>query len=275
MTIPRGPQGTKAARDLLTTRRSAVSDRATSLTEPWKTHVTGLKRAYDEAIALLPPTDQTPVPMELELHLRCLYSMWDATEYVLSLLPEKPDARSGQDQKTVSMSAGRQFGSAVAGERVEALERRVDEQFKAGDLVPRDFCMELCRMAKEAGIKEGEQRVSDELAAHEARKQLIAKHRGLVQTRGFAMPGEQWESILAEPEAEFQAALIKVSSRVEALQKRGLALNSESPLAGNLWLPDEFWPCFEELLAERAAVRDQQVAPGTPASRQPPRVMIV
>jgi len=273
MTIPRGPQGTKAARDLLTTRRCAMSDRATSLTEPWKTHVTGLKRAYDEAIALLPPTDQTPVPMELELHLRCLYSMWDATEDVLSLLAEKPDARFDQNQKTASMSAGRQFGSAVAGE--PGVEREVGARFKEGDLVPRDFCMELCRMAKEAGIKEGEKKVRDELAAYEARKQLIAKRRGLVQTRGLAMPGEQWESILAEPEAEFQAALIKVSSRVEALQKRGLALNSESALAGNLWLPDEFWPCFEELLAERAAVRDQQVAPGTPASRQPPRVMIV
>jgi len=95
-----------------------------------------------------------------------------------------------------------------------------------------------------------------------------------LQTCGLPIPDARLEGVLAGTGEEFTAAQALAQSRIAALQQRGVALNSNSPLAAKVWLPEEQWQVFESLAVETLKGADPLVTSATPAAGGPPRVMV-
>jgi hypothetical protein len=285
MKIPTDLKDVKAIREFLTNIRTQVCGMADFLSEPWKTHFNDLKKHYDDAIAALPPTDAVPAALEANHHLACFYSCLANANALANMLGSALDSMIRKNAETVTTA----LNSAVGGEieklvtagtmfRKETVDGKITEaigaRVKAGELVEKETHTQLCTAAKDLGFKEGEKKVRDEITAKEARKSLINTRRASLQTCGLPVPDEKLEEALAGTEEQFKAAQTTAENRIAALQKKGVALNSKSPLLAKVWLPQEQWEVFESLAVETLRGGDPLVAPAVNPNNGVPKIMV-
>ena len=284
MKVPSDPKDLKAVREFLTTIRTQVCGMADNLSEPWKTHFTDLKKHYDDALASLPPTDQVPAAMEANHNLSCFYSCLANASALASMLGSAMDTMVKKNAETVATALASAVGADIekqiaAGtlfkpEGIQIkLTAHVAELTKTGELVLKETLTQLCSEASRLGLEAGEKKVRDEVVATAARQAVITTRKAGLQTCGLPVPDARLESVLAGTEDEFKAAQTLAQNRIAALQKRGVALNSNSPLGAKVWLPEEQWQVFESLAVETLKGGGDPLVT-SPATRERPRVMV-
>jgi hypothetical protein len=247
----------KAIRELLTTIRSQVCGYVDCLAEPWKTHFNALKQRYDEALGALPPTDQVPAAISAGKGLEAFFSCLMSANALAGMLGSEVRTLQG----TVASSMNSAVETAVA-QRIasgllfpkEVLDGRVAAEVAAkqtsGELVLKTTVTQLCSEAKAAGMAEGEAKIREEVAKTEAANKNIATRKGLLQTAGLPVPEAAFENILGGTEDEFATVRTTAEARIAGLQKKGIALNSKSPLLAKVYLPKDQWEIFESLAQE-------------------------
>ena len=278
---PIDPKDLNTIREVLTSFRTQICGAADTLGEPWKGQFLALKGDYDKMLSGLPPTDQVPAALEANSQLSCLHA---ALSSATSLSVMQGSAMASLSGKSAEASAA-QLASAVGAEiekqiaegtlfKAEGVEVKIAERIKTGDLVAKETCTQFCSAAKDLGLAEGEKKVRAEIAASAVRQSLITTRKAELQTCGLPIPDARLEGVLAGTGEEFTAAQALAQSRIAALQQRGVALNSNSPLAAKVWLPEEQWQVFESLAVETLKGADPLVTSATPAAGGPPRVMV-
>ena len=284
MKIPTDPKDIKAIREFLTSVRTQVCSLADCLSEPLKAHYDSLKKVYDDAIAGLPPTDAVPAAIEASHHLSCLCSCLMNANALCSLiatnandiLKKTPEVAATALNSAVGAEIEKQLaaGTLFKPETVTVkVTEAIDAKTKAGDLVPKETATQLCSAAKDLGLQEGEKKVRDEIAAAAARQTLINTRKATLQTCSLPIPDSKLEGVLAGTDDEFKAAQKLVEDRKVALQKKGVALNSNSPLLGRLWLPQDQYDVFESLATETLHGGNPLVTNPGPTSSAP-KVMV-
>ena len=278
---PIDPKDLNTIREVLTSFRTQICGAADTLGEPWKGQFLALKGDYDKMLSGLPPTDQVPAALEANSQLSCLHAALSSATSLSVMLGSAMASLSG---KSAEASAA-QLASAVGAEiekqiaagtlfKAEGVEVKIAERIKTGDLVAKETCTQLCSAAKDLGLAEGEKKVRAEIAASAVRQSLITTRKAELQTCGLPIPDARLEGVLAGTGEEFTAAQALAQSRIAALQQRGVALNSNSPLAAKVWLPEEQWQVFESLAVETLKGADPLVTSATPAAGGLPRVMV-
>jgi len=285
---PIDPKDLNTIRQVLTSFRTQICGAADTLGEPWKGQFVALKGDYDKMLSGLPPTDQVPAALEANSHLSCLHAaLASATSLSVmmgSAMASLAAASTGSGQGSAQAPAA-QLASAVSAEiekqiaagtlfKAEGVEVKIAERIRTGDLVAKETCTQFCSAAKDLGLAEGEKKVREEIAASAVRQSLISTRKAELQTCGLPIPDARLEGVLAGTGEEFTAAQALAQSRIAALQQRGVALNSNSPLAAKVWLPEEQWQVFESLAVETLKGADPLVTSATPAAGGPPRVMV-
>ena len=278
---PIDPKDLNTIKEVLTSFRTQICGAADTLGEPWKGQFLALKGDYDKMLSGLPQTDQVPAALEANSQLSCLHAALSSATSLSVMLGSAMASLSG---KSAEASAA-QLASAVGTEiekqlaagtlfKAEGVEAKIAERIKTGDLVAKETCTQLCSAAKDLGLAEGEKKVRAEIAAGAVRQSLITTRKAELQTCGLPIPDARLEGVLAGTGEEFTAAQALAQSRIAALQQRGVALNSSSPLAAKVWLPEEQWQVFESLAVETLKGADPLVTNATPAAGGPPRVMV-
>lgn len=284
MKIPTDPKDVKSIREFLTTVRSQVCGMADYLSEPWKTHFNDLKKHYDDALASLPPTDMVPAANEAHHHLSCFYSCLANANALASMLGSAMDSMIKKNAEQVATALNSAVDAKLqerlkAGELVLKVDvdavvtKAIGERTKAGELVEKELHHQLCSAAKDLGLKEGEQKVRTEIEAEKTRKAKIGERKTHLQTCGLPIPDEKLESVLGGSDDDFKTAQKLAEDRLAALAKKGVALNSESPLRMRVWLPQDQYEIFELMAIENLKSGDGLVTSnGAPGSA--PKVMI-
>ena len=278
---PIDPKDLNTIREVLTSFRTQICGAADTLGEPWKGQFVALKGDYDKMLSGLPPTDQVPAALEANSHLSCLHAALSSATALSVMMGSAMASMAGKSAEAVTA----QLASAVSAEiekqiaagtlfKAEGVEVKIAERIKTGDLVAKETCTQLCSAAKDLGLAEGEKKVRAEIAASAVRQSLISTRKAELQTCGLPIPDARLEGVLAGTGEEFTAAQALAQSRIAALQQRGVALNSNSPLAAKVWLPEEQWQVFESLAVETLKGADPLVTSATPAAGGPPRVMV-
>jgi len=292
---PIDPKDLNTIREVLTSFRTQICGAADTLGEPWKGQFLALKGDYDKMLSGLPPTDQVsafvplgaglrpdePAALEANSQLSCLHA---ALLSATSLSVMQGSAMASLSGKSAEASAA-QLASAVGAEiekqiaegtlfKAEGVEVKIAERIKTGELVAKETCTQFCSAAKDLGLAEGEKKVRAEIAASAVRQSLITTRKAELQTCGLPIPDARLEGVLAGTGEEFTAAQALAQSRIAALQQRGVALNSNSPLGAKVWLPEEQWQVFESLAVETLKGADPLVTSATPAAGGLPRVMV-
>ena len=278
---PSDPKDLNTIKEVLTSFRTQICGAADTLGEPWKGQFLALKGDYDKMLSGLPPTDQVPAALEANSQLSCLHA---ALSSATALSVMMGSAMASQAGKGAEASAA-QLASAVGAEiekqiaegtlfKAEGVEVKIAERIKTGDLVAKETCTQFCSAAKDLGLAEGEKKVRAEIAASAARQSLITTRKADLQNCGLPIPDARLEGVLAGTGEEFTAVQALAQSRIAALQQKGVALNSNSPLAAKVWLPEEQWQVFESLAVETLKGADPLVTSATPAAGGLPRVMV-
>ena len=122
---------------------------------------------------------------------------------------------------------------------------------------------QLCSEARNLGITDGEKKVRDEIAAAEARAKKIGERKAALQKCGLPLPDATLDNLLAGTDEEFGVAQKKAEDRIAALRTKGVALNSQSPLAMKVWLPEDQYQVFESLALETIKGGDPMLTPPT------------
>ena len=278
---PSDPKDLNTIKEVLTSFRTQICAAADTLGEPWKGQFLALKGDYDKMLSGLPPTDQVPAALEANSQLSCLHA---ALSSATALSVMMGSAMASQAGKGAEASAA-QLASAVGAEiekqiaegtlfKAEGVEVKIAERIKTGDLVAKETCTQFCSAAKDLGLAEGEKKVRAEIAASAVRQSLITTRKAELQTCGLPIPDARLEGVLAGTGEEFTAVQALAQSRIAALQQKGVALNSNSPLGAKVWLPEEQWQVFESLAVETLKGADPLVTSATPAAGGLPRVMV-
>jgi len=289
---PIDPKDLNTIKEVLTSFRTQICGAADTLGEPWKGQFLALKGDYDKMLSGLPPTDQVsasagklrpdePAALEANSQLSCLHA---ALSSATALSVMMGSAMASQAGKGAEASAA-QLASAVGAEiekqiaegtlfKAEGVEVKIAERIKTGDLVAKETCTQFCSAAKDLGLAEGEKKVRAEIAASAARQSLITTRKADLQNCGLPIPDARLEGVLAGTGEEFTAVQALAQSRIAALQQKGVALNSNSPLGAKVWLPEEQWQVFESLAVETLKGADPLVTSATPAAGGLPRVMV-
>jgi hypothetical protein len=289
---PIDPKDLNTIKEVLTSFRTQMCGAADTLGEPRKGQFLALKGDYDKMLSGLPPTDQVsafarelrpdePAALEANSQLSCLHAaLSSATSLsvmlgsaMASLAGKSAEASAAQSASAVGAEIEKQIAAGTLF-KAEGVEVKIAERIKTGDLVAKETCTQLCSAAKDLGLAEGEKKVRAEIAAGAVRQSLITTRKAELQTCGLPIPDARLKGVLAGTGEEFTAAQALAQSRIAALQQRGVALNSNSPLAAKVWLPEEQWQVFESLAVETLKGADPLVTSATPAAGGPPRVMV-
>ena len=278
---PIDPKDLNTIKEVLTSFRTQICGAADTLGEPWKGQFLALKGDYDKMLSGLPPTDQVPAALEANSQLSCLHAaLSSATSLsvmlgsaMASLAGKSAEASAAQSASAVGAEIEKQIAAGTLF-KAEGVEVKIAGRIKTGDLVAKETCTQLCSAAKDLGLAEGEKKVRAEIAAGAVRQSLITTRKAELQTCGLPIPDARLKGVLAGTGEEFTAAQALAQSRIAALQQRGVALNSSSPLAAKVWLPEEQWQVFESLAVETLKGADPLVTSATPAAGGPPRVMV-
>lgn len=243
----------KAVRKFYEDQRQALCSMAEGLDEPLKTHFNALKKKYDDVLESLPVTEQTPGALETGKHLSALYSILTvANGLMCSSLNSVKTAGAALNSEAINkvlqdkIATGELFPKSVFDGKVAA---EVERLTKSGDYVPKATVQQLCSEAKNAGILEGENKIRQETQANADRAKVVETRKAQVQTAGLPLPAAEIEKLLGGSETEFSAHLKKAQDRFASLKKHS-ALNSKSPLMTKIWLADNEFSTFEQLLKD-------------------------
>jgi len=247
-------------RDVMNAAYDSVNP--SQLQEPWLTHYRKIKDDYDTVLKELSPSDQVMAAMDANRHLNSLYSMLTCANSMCSLLTNnitemKKGAMNALNSAvdaaiTERISKGELVAKAdVEGRVTTAVKAGIDAEIgnriTAGALVAKDTHTQLCSAAKELGLKEGRTAAEVSAAAEKARIETIATRKTLLATNGIPLPTGDIDAILAGTDEEFSALQATAKSRMENLMSKGVALNSDHALWGNIWKPEAEYKTFESL----------------------------
>jgi len=285
MKIPSDAKDITAMRAFFTEVRQQMCSMADNLSEPWKTHFNGLKEHYDQALAALPPTDAVPAAMEANKHLSAFYSCLANANALCSMLgASMASAVKDADAKLAlalnSAVAKEVLAKIAAGELVAKADlaglvaAALADRVKTGDFVEKATVLQLCSQATTTGLTQGEKKVRDEQAATAALQMVITTRKTHLQTCGVPVPDAALEAVLGGTEEAFAALQKTAEQRVAALQKKGVALNSKSPLGAKVWLPADQWTVFESLVTETIKGGDPLAAAPAHGAADAPKVMV-
>jgi len=255
MKLPTDPKDVAALKTFLEQVRSQVCGMADVLKEPFKSHFNELKNQFDSALSKLPPSEQVPAAMDAHQHLIGLCSCLCSASSLVTALSQKLNGMEEGFASALSSAVDVRLAASLAGGEfvkkadIEGLVAKgVEAKVTAGEVVAKDMVTSLCSAAKAKGLEEGELKVREEVKVKEVKTQLVSTRKAALATAGVPLPSEKLESILAADEAEFNGAKAKVEVRRGVLNKKGIALNSNTKdLAANLWLPEDQWTLFEQM----------------------------
>jgi hypothetical protein len=253
------PETVKFFRTALTSAQTALNSMPMpdGLEEPWKSHFNKIKSDYDSALRDLPPTDQAPAALNAHGHLQSLYSILTNLNGLACYMGECMNRMKGAHASALNSAADAEITRRVtAGELIpkDKLTPLVDaalaERLKAGDLVPRETVTQLCSEATKNGLAAGLKQAADAAQATAATAAVIATRKGVLQTAGVPLPGDDLWNLLGGTDAEFTAARTTAEGRRKELEDAGVVLASDSVLWSKVWLPEDQYKTFAALAKE-------------------------
>jgi hypothetical protein len=230
---------------------------ADCLSEPWKSHYTSLKAQYDTALEQLPATDQVPEALKANTVLQAFYSCLSGANALCSLMASKLNSSATETATALNSAVDARILDLLAkGELVKKdgidklIAHGIAAKTTAGELVAKATVTQLCSEARTAGLTEGESKVRVEVQAQAERTTRIGARKTALQTAGLPMPDAALEALLGGTEEEFTTIKTTAQNRIDALRKRGVALNAKSSLLGKVFLPEAQWKPLEDLVVE-------------------------
>lgn len=238
------PKDYKALRALLTGIQTQLcSTTETQLEEPFRTTFKGIKAEFDTILASLPAAEA--VVQDVEAHLQSLWTCFNSLNLLFTTLTagrKAPDATAlnsaVEAEIAKRITAGELFAKDVIPVKVK---EQVASLTTAGELVPKETVTQLCADAKANGITEGETKVRNEIAAKAALDAKVAERKTALQTAGHPIPDADVDKLLGGTDEEFAAHKARMETQLAEFGKKGIQLNSESPVRAKAWLAaDQF-----------------------------------
>ena len=220
--------------------------------EPYLTWFKDVKLQMNSVLEKLPLNDAIPAGQEAGWYLNSLLSAFTNLQamhtFTGARLKELSAKNSEADPKLVQA----------------AIDKAIDEQVTAGELVKKDMHLSLCSNAKIEGETAGEKKVRDELAQQEQTMKTIATRKELVSKNGLPLPAE--DAALEGTDEEFTARTETAKKRVELLKGHKVALNS--PVMPYVWGSERDFSIAEKsVMAQRGAAASGK--PAEPFAKPP------
>lgn len=282
MILPTDLKDIKAIREFYTQQRQAMCSMADCLDEPFKTHFMSLKGEYDKALETLPPSDQAPAAMDVNRALQTFCSLLLQVNAINSAMGAHMQSLKSQSSTAFNSAVDAEITKRISGgvlvpvaevnTRVNsgvdtAVTTEVERRLKAGELLTKDIATGLVTQARENGLKEGRETLQKEIDAKTATTQQVEGRKTKLATAGFPIPDKDIVALLGGTDAEFDKRKAEAETRFEGLKKKISALNSKNPVWGAVWLPEEQWKTFTNLIADMpgmngTAAHEPLAAPG-------------